>query len=48
VATPGQGIVDFADFITRLHAEGFNGPLIAHGFSAEAAPAVAEYLKDRL
>jgi sugar phosphate isomerase/epimerase len=41
VATPGQGIVDFADFITRLHAEGFNGPLIAHGFSAEAAPAVA-------
>jgi sugar phosphate isomerase/epimerase len=48
VATPGRGIVDFADFITRLHADGFNGPLIAHGFADAEAPAVAGYLKDLL
>ncbi|TIU81372.1 MAG: sugar phosphate isomerase/epimerase, partial [Mesorhizobium sp.] len=30
-ATAGQGVVDFADFIARLKATGFDGPLVTHG-----------------
>ncbi|RWM40816.1 sugar phosphate isomerase/epimerase [Mesorhizobium sp.] len=44
-ATAGQGVVDFADFIARLKATGFDGPLVTHGLSAEEAPAVARFLK---
>ncbi|WP_284946685.1 sugar phosphate isomerase/epimerase family protein [Acidisoma cladoniae] len=41
----GHGIVDFADFVARLRGVGFDGPLVAHGLSAEEAPAVARYLR---
>ncbi|RUT97545.1 sugar phosphate isomerase/epimerase, partial [Mesorhizobium sp. USDA-HM6] len=44
-ATAGQGVVDFVDFIARLKATGFDGPLVTHGLSAEEAPDVARFLK---
>lgn len=44
-AAAGQGIVDFADFLTRLRAAGFAGPLVTHGLSAAEAPGVASYLR---
>ena len=45
-ATAGQGIVDFPDFITRLKAVGFDGPLVTHGLSASEASQVAGFLKE--
>ncbi|MEZ2218385.1 sugar phosphate isomerase/epimerase family protein [Rhizobium sp. RCC_161_2] len=45
-ATAGQGIVDFPDFIARLKAVSFDGPLVTHGLSAAEAPAVAAFLRD--
>ncbi|OBQ87762.1 sugar phosphate isomerase/epimerase family protein [Mesorhizobium sp. WSM3873] len=44
-ATAGQGVVDFDDFVARLRATGFDGPLVTHGLSAEEAPRVARFLK---
>jgi sugar phosphate isomerase/epimerase len=44
-ATAGQGIVDFADFVARLKASGFGGPLVTHGLGAGEAPGVARFLK---
>jgi sugar phosphate isomerase/epimerase len=44
-ATAGQGIVDFPDFIARLKALGFDGPLVTHGLSAAEAPGVALFLR---
>ena len=44
-ATAGQGVVDFTDFVARLKATGFDGPLVTHGLSAEEAPGVARFLK---
>lgn len=44
-ATAGQGVVDFADFVARLKASGFDGSLVTHGLSAEEAPGVARFLK---
>ncbi|WP_296747517.1 sugar phosphate isomerase/epimerase [Mesorhizobium sp.] len=44
-ATAGQGVVDFADFVGRLKATGFDGPLVTHGLSADEAPGVARFLK---
>ncbi|MDX8514075.1 sugar phosphate isomerase/epimerase family protein [Mesorhizobium captivum] len=44
-AAAGQGVVDFADFIARLKATGFDGPLVTHGLSAKEAPGVARFLK---
>ncbi|RWP41863.1 MAG: sugar phosphate isomerase/epimerase [Mesorhizobium sp.] len=43
--TAGRGVVDFADFVARLKASGFDGPLVTHGLSAEEAPSVARFLK---
>ncbi len=43
-ATAGTGVVDFPDFLGRLRDAGFDGPLIAHGFSATEAPGVAAFL----
>ena len=40
----GRGVVDFRDFVARLKAAGFDGPLVAHGLSADEAPAVARDL----
>lgn len=47
-ATAGQGVVDFADFVSRLKATGFDGPLVTHGLSAAEAPGVARLLKGLL
>jgi sugar phosphate isomerase/epimerase len=44
-ATAGQGVVDFADFLARLKAVGFDGPLVTHGLAADEAPGVANFLK---
>lgn len=44
-ATAGHGIVDFQDFLTRVQATGFNGPLITHGLDASEAKSVAGFLK---
>lgn len=43
-ATAGTGIVDFPDFIARLRAAGFDGPVVTHGLNAEEAPGVAAFL----
>lgn len=43
-ATAGKGVVDFEDFIARLKAVGFDGPLITHGLSADEAIDVAQFL----
>lgn len=43
-ATAGTGVVDFPDFIARLRAAGFDGPLVTHGLSAAEAPGVAAFL----
>ena len=40
----GKGVVDFPDFVARLGAAGFAGPMVAHGLTAEEAPGVAAYL----
>ncbi len=45
-ATAGKGVVDFGDFLARLKATGFDGPLVTHGLSAEEAPGVATFLKE--
>jgi sugar phosphate isomerase/epimerase len=45
-ATAGQGVVDFPDFVARLKAGGFDGPLVTHGLTAEEAPSVACFLKE--
>jgi sugar phosphate isomerase/epimerase len=42
--TAGQGIVDFPAFLEALRANGFDGPVIAHGLSAAEAPGVATFL----
>ncbi len=44
-AAAGTGVVDFPDFVTRLAAAGFDGPLVTHGLSPEEAPGVAAYLR---
>ena len=43
-AAAGRGVVDFADFVARLRATGFDGPLITHGLTEEEAPGVARFL----
>jgi len=48
LATAGQGVVDFADLLTRIRATGFDGPLITHGLEAGEAPAVARFLRGLL
>lgn len=47
-ATAGKGVVDFEDFIARLKATGFDGPLITHGLSADEAPDVARFLSKQV
>ncbi|TPN64940.1 sugar phosphate isomerase/epimerase, partial [Mesorhizobium sp. B1-1-5] len=47
-ATTGEGIVDFPDFVARLNAVKFDGPLVTHGLSADEAPAVAAFLRGLL
>jgi len=44
-ATAGRGVVDFSDFVARLRAAGFDGPLVTHGLSADEAPEVGRFLR---
>lgn len=44
VVPAGQGAVDLPAFIARVRATGYDGALIAHGFDAPDAPAVAAVL----
>ena len=41
----GRGVVEFADLVAQLRAAGFDGPLIAHGCTAEEAAGVARHLR---
>ncbi|RCW80485.1 sugar phosphate isomerase/epimerase family protein [Paracoccus lutimaris] len=41
----GSGVVDFAELVARLRAEGFDGPLVAHGCTADEAAGVARHLR---
>ena len=47
-ATAGTGVVDFADFVTRLKATGFDAAVVTHGLDAAEAPAVARFLRGLL
>jgi sugar phosphate isomerase/epimerase len=47
VVPPGHGIVDWDRFIDGLRRAGFGGALVAHGFDAGDAPAVADFLARR-
>lgn len=40
----GSGVIDFRDFVRRLRAAGFDGPLVTHGLSEAEAPEVAAFL----
>ena len=42
--TAGTGVVDVPDFLARLRAEGFEGPVVTHGLTAAEAPGVAAFL----
>ncbi len=45
VVAAGHGVVDFVDFLRRLRAAGFDGPLVTHGLAAEEAAGVAAFLR---
>lgn len=40
----GEGIIDFPHFLSTLRASAFDGPVVAHGFTAAEAPGSASYL----
>ena len=40
----GKGVIDFPHFLARLHAAGFDGPLVTHGLAEGEAVGVATYL----
>ena len=40
----GKGVIDFRHFVLCLRRAGFDGPVVAHGLSADEAPAVARFL----
>lgn len=42
--TAGKGVVDFTDFVGRLRAAGFDGPLVTHGLTESEAPEVSRFL----
>jgi sugar phosphate isomerase/epimerase len=46
--TAGQGVLDYAHYLTALKATGFDGPLVTHGLSAAEAPGVARFLTQAL
>lgn len=45
IVPAGQGAVDFPRFVAGLRRRGFDGPLVAHGFEAADAAAVAGFLR---
>ncbi len=48
VVPAGKGLVDWTKFLHCLSSCGYNGPLIAHGMSADDAPEVANFLSCQL
>jgi sugar phosphate isomerase/epimerase len=42
--TAGQGVLDYAHYVAKLHAVGFNGSLVTHGLGASEAAPVAVFL----
>jgi sugar phosphate isomerase/epimerase len=44
----GRGVLDYRHFLTLLKKTGFAGPLVTHGLSANEAPAVAAFLRQKL
>jgi sugar phosphate isomerase/epimerase len=48
VVAPGDGVIDFADFIMRLQRAGFDGPLVTHGLAESDAARVSALLKSML
>lgn len=47
-ATAGKGVLDYAHYLGRLKAIGFNGSLVTHGLSASEAADAAAFLKNSL
>jgi sugar phosphate isomerase/epimerase len=47
-ATAGTGVIDFAHFARCLQADGYDGPLVAHGLAEAEAPSVAAFLRATL
>ncbi|MBY5346961.1 sugar phosphate isomerase/epimerase family protein [Rhizobium leguminosarum] len=47
-ATAGKGVLDYAHYLGRLKAIGFEGSLVTHGLSASEAAGVAIFLKNSL
>lgn len=45
VVAAGQGVIDFSHFLACLKAAGFDGPVVAHGCSADEAEGVSRFLK---
>jgi sugar phosphate isomerase/epimerase len=45
VVPAGQGVIDFPHLVATLRRGGFDGDLVTHGLSADAAPAVAAHLR---
>ena len=45
VVAAGRGCIDFAAFRAALAARGYDGPLVAHGCTADEAPGVAGFLR---
>jgi sugar phosphate isomerase/epimerase len=41
----GQGVLDYPHYLSCLAKAGFNGPLVAHGLSADEAPGAATFLR---
>ncbi|MGO7536223.1 sugar phosphate isomerase/epimerase family protein [Rhizobium leguminosarum] len=47
-ATAGKGVLDYAHYLGRLKAIGFEGSLVTHGLSAWEAAGAASFLKSSL
>jgi sugar phosphate isomerase/epimerase len=47
-ATAGTGVLDYAHYLSRLNAIGFNGSLITHGLAASEAEGVCCFLSKQL
>ncbi|NBB09826.1 sugar phosphate isomerase/epimerase [Pseudomonas sp. SLFW] len=45
VVPAGKGAVDLPQFVARVRATGYDGPLVGHNFEEVDAPGVADYLQ---
>jgi sugar phosphate isomerase/epimerase len=44
----GEGILDYAHYLTLLQASGFEGPIILHGLDERQVAGSLQFLKDKL